>query len=275
MKITCDYCSNTYEDTLPKCPYCNAPNPTQKTDKNPRTIEELQAWYTARHLPAPEKTRFFIGVDYKGAKAFGIYKNENGEFIVYKNKADGSRAVRYLGKDETYAVNEIFQKLKDEIVHQKNSSRKSGKSSGGKRSGRGNDGSSVYMWITLIAIAAFLITLCGKWITGRHNGYYSNHGNTYYHYGTHWYTYDDYGAGSWTEIYDDPVTEEIEGDYDGYYLSRDWDSSIQASDWDDSPYYDEMHYDSDSSDSDWGDYDWDSSDSWDSWDSGSDWDSDW
>ena len=40
-------------------------------------------------------------------------------FIVYKNKADGTRAVRYKGTDEAYAVNELYLKLKDEILNQK------------------------------------------------------------------------------------------------------------------------------------------------------------
>ena len=48
-------------------------------------------------------------------KAFGIYKDSDGNFVVYKNKGDGTRAERYRGKDEAYAVNEIYQKLRSEI----------------------------------------------------------------------------------------------------------------------------------------------------------------
>lgn len=84
----------------------------------PQTIEELKAWYTAHNLPPEEVTRFFIGKDYKEPKVFGIY--QDGErFIVYKNKADGSRAIRYEGGDEAYAVNELYLKLKEEIARQK------------------------------------------------------------------------------------------------------------------------------------------------------------
>ena len=61
---------------------------------------------------------FFIGIDYRQPRAFGIYQAGN-EFIVYKNKADGTRAVRYQGTDEAYAVNELYLKLKDEILNQK------------------------------------------------------------------------------------------------------------------------------------------------------------
>ena len=108
MKIQCDYCNNTYEDTLEKCPWCSAPNPSHKQMVGePATIEQLKEWYQARNLPPEEVTRFFIGKDIKEAKAFGIYKGADGEFVVYKNKADGTRAVRYKGKDEEYAVHEL------------------------------------------------------------------------------------------------------------------------------------------------------------------------
>jgi len=108
------------KDTDEKCPNCGAVNPNHKrtADHTPKTIEELKQWYDARHLPPYETTRFFIGIDYKKPKAFGIYE-DNGEFVVYKNKANGARAIRYRGTDEEYAVNELYLKLKSEIVNQK------------------------------------------------------------------------------------------------------------------------------------------------------------
>ena len=46
MKIQCDFCGNTYEDYLAKCPSCGAPNPSHHDgDKQPHTIEELKKWY--------------------------------------------------------------------------------------------------------------------------------------------------------------------------------------------------------------------------------------
>jgi len=36
-------------------------------------------------------------------KTIGIYKDEKGEFVVYKNKANGVRSVRYKGPDEAIA----------------------------------------------------------------------------------------------------------------------------------------------------------------------------
>ena len=47
------------------------------------------------------------------------YKDNSGNFVVYKNKANGQRAIRYKGNDESYAVNEIYLKLKETILNQK------------------------------------------------------------------------------------------------------------------------------------------------------------
>lgn len=115
MQIKCDYCGNYIPDSEPVCPNCGAPNNGVKrtSDEVPHTIEGLKEYVRKNNIPVDE-LRFFIGIDYREAKAFGIYKDENtGNFIVYKNKGDGERAVRYEGKDEAYAVNEIYQKLKE------------------------------------------------------------------------------------------------------------------------------------------------------------------
>ena len=93
MKIKCEYCDSMFDDTLENCPACGAPNANvrRSTSDQPTTIGGLMAWYDSKGLPGPEVTRFFIGQDYRGPRAFGIYKDENsGKFIVYKNKADGS-----------------------------------------------------------------------------------------------------------------------------------------------------------------------------------------
>ena len=122
MQIKCDYCGSFISDTDPKCNHCGAPNAhlVRNAPEVPKTIEELKAWYQAMNLPPEGITRFFIGKDVGEMRAFGIYKDEtSGNFVVYKNKDDGVRAIRYEGKDEAYAVNEIYLKLKAEILHQK------------------------------------------------------------------------------------------------------------------------------------------------------------
>ena len=82
----------------------------------PKTIEELKNWYHNHSLPPADITRLFIDYDYKGTCAYGIYKkSSNGEFIVYKNKPDGSRYVKYSGEDESQAVKEFFMKMISEL----------------------------------------------------------------------------------------------------------------------------------------------------------------
>ncbi len=120
-KVKCSYCGSFIDDALTNCPHCGAVNEylVRYAKKTPKTIEELQQWYTARNLPPEDVSRFYIGKDVKKPRAFGIYKKD-GRFTVYKNKSDGTRAVRYSGTDEAYAVNEIYMKLKEEILNQKN-----------------------------------------------------------------------------------------------------------------------------------------------------------
>lgn len=119
--VRCEYCGRYIDDSQKECPECGAPNKDFKRSvgETPQTIEELQSWYRARNLPPEEVTRFFIGKDTRQPRAFGIYE-DNGIFIVYKNKSDGSRATRYKGTDEAYAVNELYMRLKEEILNQKN-----------------------------------------------------------------------------------------------------------------------------------------------------------
>ncbi len=267
MKIKCDYCGNTYEDTAKQCPGCGAPNPSHQNTSNPKTIEELKKWYSDRNLPAPEVTRFFIGVDYKEPKAFGIFKDANGDFVVYKNKADGSRAIRYRGKDEEYAVNELLQRLKDEIVHQKNLNSNSGNNSFSTQHPIGKFfyklHRNVYRGIFVFGILAVIFSIIITPIQNRHNGYYLYNNSYYYDYQDNWYYYDD----DWYVVPNsDNAPSVIRSSYDDYYVSGSWNNSIDATNWDNTSYYNEYHSSS-------SDYDWDSNDSWDS--GGTDWGSDW
>ena len=86
---------------------------------SPKTIEELKDFCDQNGYTA-SLTRFFVGKNYTSPKAFGIYKDEEtGDFIVYKNKADGSRYIRYQGPDEAFAVSELYERLIDEVKNQK------------------------------------------------------------------------------------------------------------------------------------------------------------
>ena len=102
-----------------------------------------------------EVTRFFIGKNIKEPKAFGIYQDENGDYVVYKNKSVGERAIRYQGADEAYAVNDRYQKLKSEIANQKSRNRQargSADSAGGWRKKKKKERQKT-MTIILVTIA--------------------------------------------------------------------------------------------------------------------------
>ena len=119
----CEYCGGLVLSSDKTCPSCGAANLLYVEDSpsvvlTPHTIEELKEYCAERNMPL-QRMRFFIGENYQKPKAFGIYQNAAGEFIVYKNKADGSRSFRYTGRDEEYAVKELYMKLLDEC-HKRN-----------------------------------------------------------------------------------------------------------------------------------------------------------
>ena len=95
MRSKCEYCGSYVESTEENCPNCGAVNPNHQRNASgvPQTLEELKDFCARHNLPL-EQMRFFIGEDYKKPKAFGIYQDGDGNFVVYKNKADGSRAIR-------------------------------------------------------------------------------------------------------------------------------------------------------------------------------------
>lgn len=283
MKVQCPYCESTYEITEDKCPGCGAPNENAlagtRVVKDPATIEELQEWYKKRNLPPEDVTRFFIGKDYKGPKAFGIYRDGK-KVIVYKNKADGSRAVRYEGPDEAVAVREILVKLKETIKEQKaaNNAKKQTSNNNRNNSGRNRQkrrGDSSVSWGIGIFIAVF-VALFVMGAASPDRGYYKYKNDTYY-YLNDWYKYDS-ALDDWTRT-SDPFTDGEKAR--DYYESRALPEDADAWDFEDTDFYsdweeEQASHSSDYDDDDDDDYNWGSDDSWDSWDSGgTDWDSDW
>jgi len=101
MKIKCDWCGSWINDFDQVCPNCGGVNNNYNRHANgvPQTIEELKAWAKEMNLPL-EEMRTFIGEDYKGAKAFGIYKDETDgtlSSIRTRRMAPG----RYATRDRT------------------------------------------------------------------------------------------------------------------------------------------------------------------------------
>lgn len=269
MKIKCEYCKSYIDESEEKCPTCGAPNKDfKRVGKGvPTTIVELEEWYKAHNLPPYETTRFFIGIDYKDPKAFGIYKDEKtGKFIVYKNKDTGERKIRYEGKDEKYAVNELYMKLKEEILHQKSLN------SNGYSSKPIKLPKSILIIIiaTIIAplvIELFVLGLFTILPKSPSRGYYNINNQEYYYVHGGWYVFDN----DWVST----TKPNYEGSVSDYYDGSSYNGNDSYTDITTSSVYDES-WDTSSSSSD----DWDSSSSWDSssdsWDSGStDWGSDW
>lgn len=238
-------------------------------NKIPETIEELKMAYIDKNLPSEEITRFFIGKDYKHPRAFGIYKDEiTGNFVVYKNKADGTRAVRYEGPDEAVAVKEIYIRLCDEIINQKSSIQNT-RHRASREAKATADGIIIYVVVISMLLFTLIPRIFSFFLPRR--GYYLYNNDYYYYQNGDWYEYGDFG---WGREYDIP--EALEENYSDYFESPSYHSYYDASDFRYTSYYEEPTISSSSDDSS-SSYDsgssWDSSDSWDS--SSTDWDSDW
>ena len=114
---TCPYCGRPVRSNEQKCPNCGGANeyyvvPRSRQDLRPKTIEELRDWCSVHRLPL-QRLRFFLGEDYRPPRAYGIYR-DGGDFVIYKNKSDGSRSVPYRGPDEARAVLLLYEKLLEE-----------------------------------------------------------------------------------------------------------------------------------------------------------------
>ena len=257
MKVKCDFCENYFEDTESSCPYCGAVNSAagnrRFSNGVPKTIEELKEWVEKNNVPL-DKVPVYIGVNGAHPKCIGIYR-DGGEVIVYKNKAAGTRAIRYQGSDEAYAVNEVYLKIKElmamaSATNRTPSSNSSNTSysgysgyqssnrnsySGSNRPNRTNSNSSLIGGIALIVILVVLLVAFPSCT--------ANIGQIIHSYGIG-YSSSDYnwnynsGYGSNTSNWDYDYSDDSNNGWD-----FDWDS-----DWD----------------SDYGDYDWDFDYDWDS-----------
>ncbi len=268
MQIKCSYCGNFIEESDEKCPYCGAANEGIKrtVTGTPRTIEELKAFAEEKSIPL-DKFGFHIGEDYKGPKAFGIYRDEaSGKFIVYKNKSDGQRSVRYEGNDEAYAVNEIYQKLKEQVTDYKNFRLQKGKSANPSSRGKKPFSKSTLVFLIIVAFIIIVALLPDEGSKSSYDFY--SYGGNRYRYDSEtdlWYLYD-YSDSVYEET--TPPSELVDNADDYYDYTEEYTRQTTDSDWDD-----DSDYDWDTSDS-W-DSDWGTSDSWDSDWGGGDWDSDW
>ncbi len=271
MRVKCEYCGSWIDESDSACPNCGAPNAKFKraAEGVPTTIKELGEWAAAHNLPL-DQMRTYIGEDHKGPKAFGIYYDEKTKnYVVYKNKANGERAIRYQGPDEAYAVNELYLKMKERVNVQK-----AAQAAGGKNAGQ-KPKKSIFRKIKYIAAILFIIFVI--WTVASPNppatGYYSYRGNTYYYQraDSSWYMYDTL-LNDWE--YADPDSTLTESSSDYYNSDQRYTQDSGFSDFSNTSYYDkddETQWSNSKS--------WDSDTNWDTgtdWDTGyDDWDSDW
>ena len=256
----CPFCGAPVRSDERQCPQCGGENEqyvpvSERTVFLPKTIGELKEYCAERGMPLL-RMRFFIGEDYRKPKAFGIYRDGD-RFVVYKNKADGSRAIRYQGPDEAFAVNELFMKLLDEC--HKRGIYPDGKPSGNAGGKRKSSGKSLAL---AIGIGFVLIVLLCLLLTRGHarDGYYRLPGERVaYRYGDRFYQYSS-AADIW---YETNYGEYTPGGDD--FLGNDFNSDWGTSDFKASSAWSEIEASHSSGSSDY-----------DGWDSGdTDWDSDW
>ncbi len=257
--------------------------------------------FVQRHNIPLDKIRFALGED-KGHEPrwFYIYQDRfTGEWVVAKNKSDGSTAERYRGHDEAKACQILFDKMEEEFNNRKHEAGSEYPASAGsvKKNRRKKN-----MFILLLQQALYYIVGAGiiclvyyvffyeKPQKRPGQGYYvfrntyddgSQWDDLYYYLDNHWYyydyEYDDWYADSDFDYSYDYVDDYYVGNYysslDGYYDGEAWD-------FDDTSYYKSYVESKNNSDSNNNYYDddddsWDNYD-WDDWDSNdSDWDSDW
>ena len=151
--------------------------------RKPQTIDELKRFCAEKGMPL-ERMRFFIGEDYRGARAFGVYEAEDGDFVVYKNKENGERAVRYKGPNEAYAVNELYEKLKSETEQRRSASRSTAPDFVKRKKKLQRE-----LNLVLGVAAAFIIGGAIINALKPDRGYYRYENQSYYYYDD-WYAYD-------------------------------------------------------------------------------------
>ena len=230
----------------------------------PCTIDQLKDFCAYNEMPL-ERMRFFVDQDYREPRAFGIYR-EGDRCVVYKNKDDGSRAVRYNGPDEAHAVGELYDKLLDEC-HKRNiwpDGRPEAMEQEVQRAHR-------EMRRRMLPIAIVTVLLIGTlgFIFMRvdsklhaNDGYYRfNDAGIYYCFGEDWY-YDD-GYNGWTLTDSGPY--DSYDDRSGYYIGDTYDNRWGYSDFTESEAWNRIQEENRTTSQDYN-----------NWDAGeTDWGTDW
>ena len=173
----------------------------------PKTIKELEKWYKDHDLPEYEKSKIFIGEEYKDLKAYGVYKDsKTGKYVVFQNKGGGLKDTYYEGDDEEFAVNKVYERVREKYID--------------KKKKKTNSGLFIYGTVITMAIFFFIfyaiITLV---ILGPKRGYYLINDNEYYYINGWWYTY---GNDDWYVTSEPKHSRDIKHYYVGDEYKDNW-----------------------------------------------------
>ena len=254
-ELKCTYCGCTYNVLIPTCPHCGAPNDVflQREKGVPKTLVQLKRYCEERQLDT-KRLRFFIDENCEEPKAYGLFRDERGNFVVYKNHSEGSRKVYYIGGDEAYAVNLIYEKLGKTLRsrrrhhHRHHHHHSSGTGTTSRARDHLRDPSSVIgrkhqnqKRLRLLIAAALLMVLLVFGMILRaaltkpvytHNGYYRCDGVYYYSQNDEWFRYD--ASGGWQPV---QVSDGFLENYADYYLTAWWSADYKVTDFRESKYY--------------------------------------
>lgn len=248
----CGSCKVKYSNKLNKCPNCGVLNPSripveapsEHSFQMPKTLRELELLLEENRL-SPNDIRLHIREDYPGPLCCGIFQDAEGNFVVYKNRIDGSRVVRYQGPDEAYAVSELLQKALERVEvrralhvplpHEQDSlsvqkdtpfkkSLKKRRSSQPKR--------TTIKWNYLGLLSPLLVILV-VWVfmnwDSTKSGYYCYQSSYYYYQDSDWFVYQ---GDTWY-----PVVPVFASDCSRYFRSETFSDSYGVSDFATSGYY--------------------------------------
>ena len=240
------------EDATEFCPLCGAPvapmeepqpeaTPAQP-ETTPRTVEELVALCDSFEVD-PANHGFFIGKDEKDTPGYGLFLDAFGDYVFYHNHSSGDRAIRYKGRDEGYAVGEMYRRMKAAHLFHRPAARQ--ESDGSSRSQHHHSHRShrqrkkARRLRRIIAAAVAVVVCCVAAVVLRwralqpKDGYYHYQGRYYYLQHRQWYAYDSV-MDTWNKTQPD---ENVVDNHSLYYRSTYYWEGSPVSDFRQSGFY--------------------------------------
>ena len=232
------------------CPLCGAPVaveeepepevPAQQPEQTPRTVAELLALCDSFETD-PAAHRFYIGKDEKDATGYGLFVDEFGDYVFYHNHRSHQRSIRYKGRDEAYAVGELYSRMKEAHLFYRPVARQE---ESGKRHHHSHSGQSSRQrkrirrrrWAVAIAavVACLVAAVVLRWQALQpKDGYYHYQDRYYYLQQRQWYAYDSVME-TWSKT---QPNETVVANHSLYYRSTYYWEGSPVSDFRESGFY--------------------------------------